>query len=252
MFFSFPTPLQTAAGMSSTAKEMAAWIIALQSGKLLMQDTSMKLLWQPARLNNGKTGGFSTLLNGYAVGWPIITRDEYPAAAAVGGGRSAVFVYPQDDLSVVVLTNLAGGAPDVFIDELAGLFIPGLKAANGFGLSKPAKELRSSLEKTGYKNAIAAYNQLKKKNAKYHLNENEINTWGYLLINQNRIADALEIFKLNVSMYPNSANAFDSLGETYAEMGDREMAIKNYERSLSLDPKNENGARQLERLKAKN
>ena len=65
MFFSFPPELQTAAGMSSTAKEMAAWIIALQRGQLLKQPSSMTALWAPALLNNGNTGGFNKLLNGY-------------------------------------------------------------------------------------------------------------------------------------------------------------------------------------------
>ncbi len=116
MFFSFPVSLQTAAGMSSTAKEMANWVIALQNKRLLKQQSSLASLWAPAKLNTGKTGGFNSLLNGYAAGWPIVARPEHPAAAAVGGGRSALFVYPQDDLSIIVLTNLAGGSPDVFID----------------------------------------------------------------------------------------------------------------------------------------
>jgi CubicO group peptidase (beta-lactamase class C family) len=122
MFFAFPPELQTAAGMSSTATEMANWIIALQSGRLLKKPASFKTLFTPAVLNNGKTGGFNRLLNGYAVGWPVISRNDHPAAAAVGGGRSAAFVYMNDDLAIIVLTNLAGGSPDVFIDEIAQLF----------------------------------------------------------------------------------------------------------------------------------
>jgi CubicO group peptidase (beta-lactamase class C family) len=121
MFFALPPELQTAAGMSSTAKEMADWIIALQSGKLLKQ-SSITALWAPALLDNGTTGGFSKLLNGYAAGWPIVVRKQHPAAASVGGGRSALFVYWEDDLSIIVLTNLAGSTPEVFIDELAAMF----------------------------------------------------------------------------------------------------------------------------------
>ena len=123
MFFSLPPELQTAAGMSSTAREMANWIIALQNGKLLKQPASLKTLFNPALLNNGKTAGFSNLLNGYAAGWPIVSRTTHPAAAAVGGGRVAVFVYFNDDLAIVVLTNLAGGSPEDFMDELVALFM---------------------------------------------------------------------------------------------------------------------------------
>ncbi len=121
MFFSFPPVLQTAAGMSSTAREMAAWIIALQQMKFFRQSSTLETLWKPARLNNGETGGFNKLLNGYAAGWPVITRDNHPAVAPVGGGRSALFVYPRENMAIIVLTNLAGGAPDAYIDEIADI-----------------------------------------------------------------------------------------------------------------------------------
>ena len=251
MFFSFPPFLQTAAGMSSTAKEMADWIIALQSRKLLEDQSTLTALWTPAILNNGKTGGFSGLLNGYASGWPIVARTEHPAAAAVGGGRSAVFVYPNDNLAIVVLTNLAGASPDGFIDELAGLFIPDMKASNGFGLSTAIKSVRSGLEKSGYKNAIPQVKEIRKSNPNFILEEREVNSWGYTLIKQNRMADALEIFKLNVFLYPASANVFDSLGEMYAELGDTELAIKNYRESLRLDPRNTNAEQQIKKLTSK-
>lgn len=63
------------------------------------------------------------------------------------------------------------------------------------------------------------------------------------------MADALEIFKLNVYLYPISANSFDSLGEIYAELGDAESAIKNYEQSLKLKPQNSHAVQQLRKLK---
>lgn len=127
LFFSFPSALQTAAGMSATAKELGKWIIALQSGQLLNKKESLEALWLPASLTNGKTGGFSRQLNGYAAGWPVIGRAKHPAVAAVGGGRSAVFVYPKENLSIIVLTNLMGGSPEAFIDELAGMVVPAMK-----------------------------------------------------------------------------------------------------------------------------
>jgi CubicO group peptidase (beta-lactamase class C family) len=249
MYFSFPPPLQTAAGMSSTALELAQWIIALQSN-LFLTRTSLNSLWSPALLSNGKTGGFSGLLNGYAAGWPVIARAEHRAVAPVGGGRSAVFVYPDDYLSVIILTNLSGGSPDAFIDEIAGFYIPDMKEANGFGLSLPAKALRSELEKIGYRNAVEEAKRLKTRNAAFTLTEKEVNTWGYKLINQKRIKDALEIFKLNVYLYPASANAFDSLAETFAEMGEVDLAVKNYEKAVKLEPGNRNAAEQIKKLKS--
>ena len=60
--------------------------------------------------------------------------------------------------------------------------------------------------------------------------------------------EALEIFKLNVYLYPESANTYDSVAEAFEANGERELAVKNYRRSLELDPNNANAVRQLKRL----
>jgi CubicO group peptidase (beta-lactamase class C family) len=244
MFFWLPPSLQAAGGMGATAKEMADWIIALQNKQLLKEQKSLTALWAPALLNNGKTGGFDNLLNGYAAGWPTITREQHPAVAPVGGGRSALFVYPKDNLSIVVLTNLNGASPETFIDQLAAFYIPDMKKLASIGFSPSVGNLRNVLEKSGYKHAIE-----EAKKAKTTFEENEINNWGYMLLKEKRIKDAIEIFKLNVYLYPNSANTYDSLGEMYALMDEKVLAIENYEYSLKLNPKNKNAEEVLKKLK---
>ncbi|WP_228372264.1 hypothetical protein [Chryseobacterium gregarium] len=62
--------------------------------------------------------------------------------------------------------------------------------------------------------------------------------------------DALEFFKLNVYLYPTSSNAFDSLGEIYAELEEKELAVKNYEQSFKLSPKNKNAEQQIKKLRS--
>ena len=79
--------------------------------------------------------------------------------------------------------------------------------------------------------------------------ENDLNDWAYRLLNgRGQPKEALEIFKLNVYLYPNSANVYDGVAEAYAVNGERELAIKNYKRSLELDPKNVNAVQQLKKL----
>jgi len=60
---------------------------------------------------------------------------------------------------------------------------------------------------------------------------------------------AIQIFKLNVSEYPNSSNVYDSLGAAYMKNGQKKLAIKNYEKSLELDPENNNAKEMLKKLK---
>jgi len=58
---------------------------------------------------------------------------------------------------------------------------------------------------------------------------------------------AVEVFKLNTELYPKSGNTFDSLGETYLALGDRDAARKCYERALEVQPdySNAKGAKEL-------
>jgi tetratricopeptide (TPR) repeat protein len=67
--------------------------------------------------------------------------------------------------------------------------------------------------------------------------EAQLNAYGYDLINQQKMSEALEIFKTNVSRYPQSWNVYDSLGETYLAMGDKKAALSNYKTALAKSPK---------------
>lgn len=247
-YIQFPEFYRTAAGILSTATDMANWIIALKSGKLLKNKASIETMWTPAILNNGQIGGFNRLTNGYALGWPTVTREAHPAVAPVGGGRSAVFVYLKDDLSIVVLSNLMGGNPDQFIDELAGFYIPEMKAENGFGLSPNLKKLNAALRKTGFEKTDLALRDLRKADRAFMPTENELNGWAYQLLAQKRFKEALSIAKLNAGMYPKSANAFDSLAEMFEIMGDQQAALTNYKKSLALNAGNENAAARIKAL----
>lgn len=66
--------------------------------------------------------------------------------------------------------------------------------------------------------------------------ENELNLYGYQFLNDGNHDKAIEILALATLRFPKSANAWDSLGEAYALKGDKENAVKNFKKSLSMDP----------------
>lgn len=66
--------------------------------------------------------------------------------------------------------------------------------------------------------------------------EVELNAYGYQLLGQNQYDKAIEVLAMVTQRYPKSANAWDSLGEAYATKGDKDNAIKNFKKSLSLNP----------------
>jgi tetratricopeptide (TPR) repeat protein len=79
--------------------------------------------------------------------------------------------------------------------------------------------------------------------------EGIMNTFGYQLMGTNHLDQAIEIFKMNVEAYQQSSNVYDSLGEAYMNKGDKELAIKNYQKSFELDPSNANAVATLKRLR---
>jgi len=162
--------------------------------------------------------------------------------------RSAFFVYPKDDLSIVVLTNFQGANPEFFIDQIAGFYIPEMKESNGFGWSNSLKKLRKELIKQNYNNGIKIAENLKKNDANFTLNENELNDYGYKLLGESKQTEVVKIFKLNVDLYPQSANANDSYAETLAGLGNKKEAIKYYKIAFRLNPKNSNAQEQIKKL----
>ena len=57
--------------------------------------------------------------------------------------------------------------------------------------------------------------------------------------------------ELNVQPHPDSWNVYDSLGEAYANAGQEDLAIKNYKKSLELNPKNDGAVKMLAKLEGK-
>jgi tetratricopeptide (TPR) repeat protein len=66
--------------------------------------------------------------------------------------------------------------------------------------------------------------------------ENELNNYGYQLLNTKQTDKAIEILILNTQRHSKSANVWDSLGEAYAIKGDKKNAITNFKKSLSMNP----------------
>lgn len=145
-----------------------------------------------------------------------------------------------------------------------------------------AKEVYLTLEESGLEAAIEKFKEMQQNPSDYYfdsatfftvgnklLNENRMaealalfrmsiefnpdestyNRLGYALLNKGQTDNAIEFFKLGINAFPSSANLYDSLGEAYMKNGDNEQAIMNYRKSLELNPDNQNAVEMLKRLK---
>lgn len=112
------------------------------------------------------------------------------------------------------------------------------------------RAVESGLE--GPEGLIAYYRELESSEdgvTQYDVHETQLLAAGYRLLEDGKNELAIGVFQLCVSEHPESANAYECLGEAYAAAGKKELAIRNYEKSLELDPGNENARRMLEDLR---
>ena len=71
--------------------------------------------------------------------------------------------------------------------------------------------------------------------------EAEFNKAGYNMLGSGQAEGALFVFEMNTKLFPESANAWDSLAEGYWKSGDLVKAKEYYNKAINLDPKGPTG-----------
>jgi tetratricopeptide (TPR) repeat protein len=92
-----------------------------------------------------------------------------------------------------------------------------------------------TIEESGIEKAKEAYKKRKKNE---HLLEFLMRNEGFDHLDNNKPDIAIQIFEMDVFVYPKSAKALQGLGEGYSETGKKELALKYLKESLSINPDN--------------
>ncbi len=77
-----------------------------------------------------------------------------------------------------------------------------------------------------------------------------MNRKGYILISENNLELAMSIFKVNTLLYPSSSNVYNSYAEACMMNKDYDLAINNYQKSIELDPQNQNAQNMIDKMKS--
>jgi CubicO group peptidase (beta-lactamase class C family) len=190
----------------------------------------------------------------YGFGWMIESDNAGSIVFHPGGlGGFRCFLWRNLDTrsTLIILSN------NTFLADCRNMLSSAQKIMKGqpYTLGKiPITELfYEKYSVRGFNTALKAICEEKKKqNSIYIFPELLINNLGleYLFF-KNEPYSAVELFKLNVELYPKSWNTWDSLGEAYLSISDNKSAIAAFEKSLKLNPKNNNAEERLNKLKSK-
>lgn len=240
-----------AASLHTSAVDYATFLAAVLDGERLAKQTWEEWFTPQIEVDEGVAWG---------LGWGLQDVEGYSSIWHWGhndGYRAFVIANPEQRMGLVVFTNSDNGMSLVrpMLASATGARQPALDWLNYESFNSPQRVVRRRLQKVlrddGVQDTIAEYKQLKRHYPAEAFTESLLNGLGYQLMQQERYADAIELFKLNVDEYPEASNPYDSLGEAYMMYGDVEHAIENYERSVEINPDNTNGHQMLERLRAK-
>lgn len=231
----------SAGSMYSTVNDMFKWDQALYGEQILKNETKEKM--------------FTPVLNNYGYGIGVgeqeiagVKRKIITHSGGIFGFNTLITRFVEDKNTIIVLNNYSDASSGGLTFGISNILY-GLEPAN------PREDLTRILMKSindkGITEAINEFKQLKDDKVKYKTNEANINNLGYMLLQSGKIKEAVEVFKLNCELYPESWNVYDSYGEALAEAGDKENAILNYRKSIELNPNSEGGKEMLKKLEAK-
>lgn len=235
-----------AGSLYSTVEDLYIWDQALYTEKILSR--KMKDLYFKPHV---KARGGS-----YAYGW-VLGKRKLPESKKElniivhGGGINGFNTLIErmvDERHLVVLFNNSPGAS---LGNMSTA-IARILYDEAYDLPKQsiAEAIYPTLIENGVEAAVEKCRELKKaESEEYIFQARELNRLGYhLLNNKKRIDDAIAIFRFNIEMYPKYSNGYESLAEAYMVKGDKDLAIKNYAKSLELNPKSTNAIEKLNEL----
>ena len=234
-----------AGAMYSTVDNLFKWDRALYTDTLL-SNKWLKEYFEP-RISRQR-GKYAYGWN--IISWPISSNGDSVKVIEHGGsinGFNVELARIEADSNTIILLNNTGGT---VLNEISLKIVRILYGNEYEHPVTPVNEiLRKTIIENGINKAKSVYADLKAdQSGKHEFNPSQLYRLGYQLMAEQRYEDAIEIFKMNVEMYPENTYMYDSLGEAYMKNGQTDLAIKNYAKSLELNPDNTNAVNMLEKL----
>jgi len=196
-------------------------------------------------------GNFQT--EGGWVTWAYGKQSPNPKQVIMHGGstpgyRAVIAIFLTDGITVIALSNETPMNIPLYYNNLGNAAL----GDTGIVVLQPQLEKLMPLILEGkfniaerlYKRNLDRVKGIEK------IKPSEINSYGYSFLEHGRTKEAIEIFRFAIQLFPENANAFDSLGEGLFKNGQTNEAIEMYEKSLELNPENQGAKEFLKRYSA--
>ncbi|WP_230936554.1 serine hydrolase domain-containing protein [Psychroserpens luteolus] len=222
--------LKANGGINSTQNDMLLWYKALKTNTILSKESFKKLTTPYISMNSEKTHKYGY---GWVINESISNTLRFSHNGSNGTFSHTILWYPKKNTYIVYSTN----ANSTKVENIA--YVVAKIILDKSYVPKPIKDNIYSFtmsyinqHSTDKSNALAA---LLKENYADDFNSGLFNTIGNLLLKSNENLNwALELFKMNVQLYPEDGNLWDSLGDGYKANNLKEDAIKSYQKAIEF------------------
>ncbi|HTD99874.1 MAG TPA: serine hydrolase [Mucilaginibacter sp.] len=184
-----------------------------------------------------------------ALGWTLFNLGDKQVLwkdGTTAGYRAFIAIDKKNKKGVVILSNSLNQ-----INDIAYHILDPSSAIKPYKYKWALLDTITSTAKLkGADAAIALYHELKAtKAAEFTFEEPMLNYAGDELRKANQTGAAIKMYQLNITEYPKSTQAYESLADLYKRTGNIKMAIATYEQLVIVDPKNAHGTWILKKLK---
>ena len=167
-------------------------------------------------------------------------------AGGLPGWNSIMGLLGESGYTVIILSNYDEPSAENLFEQV-------IRVLKGMDYDPPKEDvgrfIYSEMRTKGMDEFMSNFEKTLADNGYKLENDMKLNALGYTLLNQGMVNEAISVFKMNIKLFPNVPNVYDSLGEAYMIAGKKEKAIENYEKVLEMDPGNKNAASMLKKLK---
>ena len=232
----------SAGAIYSTVEDMYLWDQTLYTD-ILLPKKYMDLVFTK-HIDDPNYGGY------YGYGWELIqksignTKEKVETISHGGslpGYCSVITRIPSSKTTIILLNNTGRAYLNAITTAITGIL---KDKPYKFPRKSVAYSLLDEINENGINTGIQFYNKVKE-NKNYYLAEDEMNIVSYKLLQTDKPELAAEVLKLGIKSFPKRFNLYDSYGEVLLVLGDTLKAIESYEKSVEINPGNENGIRVL-------
>lgn len=235
-----------AGGIYSTVEDLFLWEQALYTEKLLPKKDMDLLFGKYVSAFNGRHYGYGWIIGGMQVGNTSERIETISHGGGMPGVRTLITRIPSTKSSIILLGNTEKSARFEITNSIIGI----LQNKPYNAKKSIAFSLVDAVAKDGIKKGKEYYEEIKG-DSDYYIDVDEMNIAGYELLQSGSTTEAAFLFKLNVDAFPDSFIPYDSYGEFLLEQGNKEDAFENYNKSVELNPNNQNAIRIINELEAK-